>query len=174
MEVKPENFYKILAPRITALITTIDSKDRINAAPFSFIMPISFQPPFLTFSCGHGKDTLLNVRETKEFVVNLPSEEILEKVLRCSERFPRGVSELERVGLTAEKAKKIKPPRVKECFAWLECKFEFEKEFGDHVLIVGKVLCAEVKDNFLDVKKAKLPLHITGREFAIANRAVKV
>lgn len=174
MEIKTENFYKILAPRITALITTIDFDNRVNAAPFSFIMPISFQPPFLAFACGHGKDTLLNVIETKEFVVNLPSEEILDKVFKCGEKFPRGVNELEKVNLTSEKSKKVKVSRVKECFAWIECKLEFEKDFGDHVLIVGKVLYAEIKDEYIKIEKAKLPLHITGREFAIAERVVKV
>ncbi len=127
MEVKPSDFYKILAPRITGLVTTIDSKGNGNAAPFSFLMPISFQPPFLAFACGHGKDTLLNCRETKEFVVNLPSEEILQQVWKCSEKFPRGVNELEKANLTEKKSKKVKVPRVKECFAWFECKFEFEK-----------------------------------------------
>lgn len=180
MEVDVKSFYKILAPRISALITTVDSDGRVNAAPFSFLMPVSMDPPFLAFACGHGKDTLLNVRETKEFVVNLPPKNILKKLYICNERFPREVNELEKANLTPEKSKEVKPPRIKECFAWLECKLEFEREDGDHVLLVGRVITTEIKDDFLnedgsmDVAKTKLLLHISGKEFMVAERIVKV
>ncbi|MBM3309023.1 MAG: flavin reductase family protein, partial [Candidatus Altiarchaeales archaeon] len=100
-------------------------------------------------------------------------KEILEQVWNCSENFPKGVNELEKTGLTESKPAKVKPPRVKECFAWFECKMEWIKEAGDHVLVIGRVLEAEVKDEFikkngnLDVEKARVLMHVGGKEFSV-------
>jgi flavin reductase (DIM6/NTAB) family NADH-FMN oxidoreductase RutF len=179
MELETKNFYKVLAPRTSVLITTIDLKGRVNAAPFSFIMPISMKPPLLTFACGHGKDTLLNTIETKEFVVNIPSKEILKELWICNEKFPIEVNELEKANLTEEKAKKVKPPRIKECFCWFECILRFQKELGDHILIVGEVVHVEIKDKAflkpngnLNLEKVKPLLHLGGKEFSIPDEEV--
>lgn len=180
MELNPTQFYKAMAPRLTVLVTTIDREGGINAAPFSFVSPVSMDPPLVMVSCGHGKDTLKNVRETREFVLNIPTEEILSEMYKCGGKFPPEINELEEVGLTAENSSIVKPPRVKECIAWFECGLEFEKETGDHVLLIGRVLKAEVKDGLLkdngdfDIKKAKALQHIGGTEFAVPERTVSV
>ncbi len=179
MDLNPTQFYKAMAPRLTALVTTVDKKGNINAAPFSFVSPVSMDPPLAMVSCGHGKDTLYNVRETGDFVLNIPAEEILNRVYKCGGKFPPEVNELEEAGLTAEDSATVKPPRVKECIAWFECRLYFEKEAGDHVLLVGRVLKAEAKDGLLkngnlDVGKAKAAQHIGGTEFAIPDRVVNV
>jgi len=180
MELNPTQFYKVMAPRVTVLVTTVDREGRINAATFSFASPLSFDPPLVMVSCGHGKDTLKNVRETEEFVLNIPSEEILSEMYKCGGKFPHDINELDEAGLTAENSSIVKPPRVKECIAWFECGLEFEKEAGDHVLLIGRVLKAEVKDGLLndsgnlDVEKAKVLQHIGGIEFAVPERVVSV
>lgn len=176
MNLSLEKFYKAFAPRVTVLVTTVDSKGRVNAAPFSFAMPVSMNPPLLALGLNPKNDTIANIKETKEFVVNIPSSEILKQVWGCSEDFPRGVNELEKTGLTEVKSSKVKPPRVKECLAWFECSLEWIKEAGDHTLVVGKVLEAEVKDEFvkkdgnLDTVKAKVLMHVGSREFNTPER----
>lgn len=176
MKLDSSKFYKALAPRVTVLASTVDSKGRVNAAPFSFAMPISMEPPLLALGLNPENDTIANIKETKEFVVNIPPAEILEKVLNCSEHFPRGVSELEKTGLTTLKSNKVKPPRVKECLAWFECKLEFLKEAGDHMLVVGRVVDAEVKDGYLkkdgnlDTEKAQVLMHVGGKEFSVPKK----
>ncbi|MFH1126360.1 MAG: flavin reductase family protein [Candidatus Altiarchaeota archaeon] len=173
MKLKSDKFYKALAPRITVLVTTIDAKGRINAAPFSFAMPVSMDPPMLVLGLNPKNDTIANIKETKEFVVNIPSKDILTQVWDCSEDFPRGVNELEKTGLTEAKSNKVKPPRVKECLAWFECTLEWIKEAGDHIIVVGKVLEAEVKDEYikkdgnLDAEKAEVLMHVGGKEFTV-------
>ncbi len=179
MEIKAGNFYKVLAPRPTVIITTIDKNGNVNAAPFSFVMPVSMNPALVAFASGHGKHTLGNVRETKEFVVNIPPEKILKKLLITAENFPKGVNELEKAGLTEKKSKLVKPPCIEECIAWFECELEFEKTAGDHVIVVGRVVNAEIADGFmkengnLDVKKAKPLLHLGGNEFAVPERIIE-
>ena len=177
MELNPSQFYKAMAPRLTVLVTTVDREGRINAAPFSFVSPVSMDPPLVMVSSGHGKDTLKNVRDTGEFVLNIPTEEILNQLCSCGKKVPPEINELDEAGLTAEDSSVVKPPRVKECIAWFECGLEQEHEAGDHVLLIGRVLKAEVKDGLLkdgnlDVEKAKVLQHIGGTKFAVPERAV--
>jgi flavin reductase (DIM6/NTAB) family NADH-FMN oxidoreductase RutF len=180
MQLEPRNFYKALAPRPVVLVSTSDGSGRVNAAPFSFVMPVSMDPPLVAFSAAHERDTLANIRETREFVINIPPEEILEKLWDCAKKFPRGTDELEHSGLGEVPSKNVSPPRVKECVAWLECKLIDEFEAGDHVIILAEVLTAEVMDNIMDEKgnidiySVNVLMHLGGSEFAVPRRMVGV
>ena len=102
----------------------------------------------------------------------------LQKIFSCDEKLKRGENELVKAGLTEEKSKEVTPPKVKECFAWLECKFIEEKLVGDHVLLLGEVVAAGIKDEFVDsggnvdIEKTKLLLHISRKDFAVADRKI--
>ncbi|HEY49532.1 MAG TPA: flavin reductase family protein [Dehalococcoidia bacterium] len=179
MEIKPSGFYEILSPRCTVLISTVDKDGKSNAAPFSFVTPVSSNPPLLLFAATPQRHTLANVRETGDFVLNIMREELLEQLWVCSRAFPKGVSEIEEAGLTERKSKKVKSPSIEECAGWIECRLEFEKEAGDHILVVGRVVHAECKDEFMEgkefnVSKAKPVMHIGGRRFIAAERLVRV
>lgn len=178
MELDLGIFYRILAPRPTVLISTVDKEGRSNAAPFSFVMPVSAIPPYLAFASVPTRHTLANIRETKEFVVNLPSAEILDAVWACSKAFPKGVSEIEESGLSVRPSKKIKAPGVAGCYGWFECVLFDEKEAGDHIIVIGEVVLAEVKDDCfegkkLNVAKAQMPLHVSGADFAVVEKIVR-
>lgn len=178
MKVKPENFYEILSPRCTALISTIDRKGRPNAAPFSFVAPVSSNPPLVLFSSAPKRHTLANVRETGEFVLSIVPERLLDNLWICSKPFPSGVSEIKESGLTERKSTAVRPPGIQECVGWIECQMEFEQEAGDHILVVGKVLYVECKDESskqgrFDVSGAKPVMHISGRRFAVAERTIQ-
>lgn len=178
MKLEVERFHKILAPRCAVLISTIDKEGRSNAAPFSFVTPVSFNPPLLLFAPAPTRHTLANVRETGDFVLNLAPEWLLEKLLVCGKKFPKGVSEIRKAGLTEGSSAVVKPPRIEECIGWIECQFEFEKEAGDHVLVIGRVVEIECRDEYLEQGKLKLPqakllMHITGRWFAVPERLVQ-
>jgi len=179
MEIKPTGFYEIMSPRCTVLISTADREGRANAAPFSFVTPVSSDPPLVLFASAPQRHTLANVRETSDFVLNIVPEGLLDKLWVCSKAFPKGVSEIKEAGLTERKSKLVKAPSIEECAGWIECRLEFEKEAGDHVLVVGRVVHAECKDEFtkgteFDVSKAKPVMHIRGRRFAVAERVVQV
>jgi len=177
MKLQLSDFYRILAPRPAVLISTLDGEGVPNAAPFSFVMPVSSDPPLVAFASAPGRHTLANIRETGEFVINIAPANIIDELWVCSESFPKGVSEIEEAGLTERKSKSIKVPSIKECVGWIECTLEFEKEAGDHVIIVGRVVNAEAKDELFtegkfDVLKAKPLMHLTGRDFAIPGRII--
>lgn len=178
MEISLSGFYEILSPRCTVLISTVDKEGRSNAAPFSFVTPVSVEPPLVLYSSAPKRHTLANTRETGDFVLNVVPEGLLDKLWVCSKAFPKGVSEIEQAGLTEKKSKKVKSPSIEECVGWIECTLEFEKEAGDHILVVGRVVHAECKDEFVkkgefDVSRAKPVMHIRGNRFAVGERMVQ-
>ena len=177
MEVPLTGFHEILAPRIAVLVSTIDKDGNPNAAPYSLAGPLSFDPPLAYFSAAPKRHTLANVRETGEFVLNTAPENLLERLWICSKPFARGVSEISEAGLTARQSRQVRPPSIEECIGWIECKLEFEKETGDHILVVGRVVHAECKDEVAEgkeihVSRARTLMHIRGRRFVVAERMV--
>jgi flavin reductase (DIM6/NTAB) family NADH-FMN oxidoreductase RutF len=169
-----ENAYRILAPRPTIIVTTTNLKGEVNAAPFSFTMPVSMKPPLLAFASVPTHDTYRNILETEEFVVNIPHEDILEKIWITSEKFPYGINELDEAKLTPIPSKEISSPKIDECVAHMECKVKWIQEAGDHNIVVGEVLHLSVKkdslkDGLLDVEKIKPVLHLGGVSFVVGD-----
>jgi len=147
MEIKPEDFKKLLPLPVT-LITTISKNKIPNAAPYSCIMPILRPFDLIAIASALPRDTLRNIRETKEFVINVVSEEIFKKSMMCMKNYPYEVNELEEVGLNSFPSKFVTPPRVSEALGWIEVKFELEVSGNNWSLIIGKVVCAEINDKY--------------------------
>jgi flavin reductase (DIM6/NTAB) family NADH-FMN oxidoreductase RutF len=125
----PLNIYKLLVgvvvPRPIAFVSTITPEGVPNLAPFSFFTVASANPPVLCFTTSFReprKDTLVNVRATGEFVVNIVSEEIAAKMNVTSGEYPYGVDEFAVAGLTPAPSDLVRPPRVKESHVNMECK----------------------------------------------------
>jgi flavin reductase (DIM6/NTAB) family NADH-FMN oxidoreductase RutF len=165
MDVMPESLYwkdayKLMIgsilPRPIAFVSTINEKGAANLAPFSFFTAISAEPMMVCFSPmrkgtdGSKKDTLLNIEKTKEFVINIVSEQIAEQMNRCAGDFDPDVDEFVQSGLTKEKSKAVVPPRVKESLVHLECKLHDVLHFGEKAgsgsLVIGKVMHFHVDD----------------------------
>jgi len=179
MGITLEEFYKLLAPRPIVLITTVDKRGRINAAPMSFVMPVEMDPPILAFSTGYDGDTYRNIAETEEFVVNLVTEGIKKQMWVCGKSFPRGVNELEKAGLNWEPSEKVKPPRVVECPASFECKLEWVHEGPEYVVVAGRVVALKVgksaiKAGKLNVEEIKPLLHLSGKSFVVGDHTVEL
>lgn len=173
-----EKAYRLISPRLVILVTTVNSKQGTNAAPVSFCSPISFSPPIVMISLTPEIRTHKNIQETKEFVINILSKQYVDQVLKCAARYPEGINKLEVVGLRKFSSVLVKPPRVKEAFAWLECRLIDEKRLGDHFAIFGEVLAAEirneiVKEEEIDFSKANPMLHLFKEYFAFDFKVVK-
>jgi flavin reductase (DIM6/NTAB) family NADH-FMN oxidoreductase RutF len=167
MKLERNKFYTLLI-RPVVIVTTISEDGKVNAAPFSFNTPISFSPPLYGFSCNPRHDTWTNIQKTKEFVVNVAGKE-LGNYLHILERdYPYGVNELEEAGLAELPSKKVKPPRVKDALAWIECEAISHFEIGDHIWVVGHVLEVEVRDDAWDnvIDAGRALCHISGKYFA--------
>jgi len=173
-EIEVENAYRLLAPRPTIIVTTKSNDGHVNAAPFSFTMPVSIKPPLIAFASVPTHHTFKNIEETKEFVVNIPNEDILGKLWITGEKFPEDINEIEKAGLTQIDSFKVSPPTIDECIAHMECRVQWIKDSGDHKLIVGEVLHADaesnsLKDGFLDVENIKPVLHLGGVKFVVGD-----
>ena len=178
-EIDNKNAYRILAPRPTIIVTTVNNNGEVNAAPFSFTMPVSMNPPLIAFASVTTHHTYKNIDETGEFVVNIPNEDILKELWITGEKFPQDVNEIEKAGLTQIPSKKVAPPKIKECIASIECKVKWIKKAGDHDVIIGESIYAEVqenilKDGLLDVEKVKPILHLGGVNFVVGDHLKKV
>ena len=149
MELKPAQFKRFL-PLPVALITTVNGQGSINGAPYSCVMPILRSTDLIAIASALPRDTLSNIRETKEFVVNVMGKPSFRKAVNCLKNYPPGVNELEKEGLEWMDAKKVKPPRVKDAIGWIEATLEQEIKGENYVLIIGKALCSEINDAFWD------------------------
>jgi flavin reductase (DIM6/NTAB) family NADH-FMN oxidoreductase RutF len=158
-----EGFNKILTgvvvPRPIAFVSTISDTGRVNIAPYSFFAASSYDPPLLIFSSskynaeGKLKDSLANIEQNEEFVVNIVVEDIVESMNMTATEYPRDVSEFDTAGLTAIESNLIKPPRLKESPVNIECKLERIITLGDdsdpHALVIGEVLLLHVDDTVI-------------------------
>ncbi len=170
-EIPLELSVRLISPRIVAVITSMNEAQKVNAAPFSFVFPLSFNPPLLLLGIGKGKLTAKNILKTKEFVVNIVSTEFAQKAVDTERKDCRFWEKIEKAGLHLSESKKVKVPRVKESQAVLECILheELKVRESDHNFIVGKVVRAECEHlnekSFPDLDKLGFLMHASKEEF---------
>ena len=148
MELNPEDFKRILPLPVT-LITTMDSMGVANGAPYGCVMPILRPFDLIALASAPPRDTLRNIRETGEFIVNVVGRPSFKKAMRCAKAYPAGVDEMKEVELAVTPARKVRPPRMKDAVGWIECQLEREVTEERYVLIIGRVLCAEINDDYM-------------------------
>lgn len=189
MEIKPDTLewkdaYKLLVgsivPRPIAFVSTIDEYGMANLAPFSFFTAISADPMLVCFSPmrrgtdGGKKDTLNNIEQTKEFVINIVSEEFTEQMNNTAMEFEAGVDEFEETGLTKMESVIVAPPAVKESKVQLECSLHqvlhFGEEAGAGSLVIGKVEYVRIADELyyngkIDTAKLKPVGRMAGQTY---------
>jgi flavin reductase (DIM6/NTAB) family NADH-FMN oxidoreductase RutF len=160
-----DHAYGILAslvtPRPIALVTTMSAEGKVNAAPFSFFNLMGANPPICAFAPGDRdngtpKDTALNIRATHEFVVNLVDEVIAEKMNQCAASLPFGENELTRAGFTSAPSSIVKPPRIVEAPASLECVEWGTLQIGGNRMVIGLIKRLHVRDELFDVEKKRV------------------
>lgn len=147
----------LVAPRPIAWITTRDLEGRINAAPFSAYNYVGTDPPIVAIGVGNrpgpgivGKDTAQNIRNTREFVINIVNETLAEAMNLCAIDFPQGVNELEIAGLHTAPSSVVSVPRILESPACLECREFTSMEIGRSRVVIGQVVSFYVNDQLID------------------------
>ncbi|MFH1664308.1 MAG: flavin reductase family protein [archaeon] len=163
-----KDFVKLLSPRISCLVITKSLEGKINAAPYSFVFPFSFEPPLIGIGVGKNKMTFKNIKETKEFTVNVISENFAQKAVNCEEKIEFD-KRLEKNELHSEKSEKISVPRLKESKAVLECILSevLELKEADHAIVVGKVVAVKAieAEGKPDIDAMNYLMHETGNVF---------
>lgn len=149
MQLKPSKREQIF-PLPIALISTISREGIRNAAPWSNISPVLRPLEEVMLASWIKRDTLTNIRETEEFVINIPPINMAEAVMVCSRNYPPEVDEFEMAGLKSHPSTQVKAPGIASCLAWAECTFVEEILREKFSLIIGKVVNLEVDENYFD------------------------
>ena len=149
MELAPEKF-KLFFPLPVTLITTVDEHGIHNGAPYGCVMPILRPLNLIAIASALPRDTLKNIRETGEFVVNVVGRPDFRKAMRCARDYPSDVNEMETVDMETTPSKKVAPLRMKHALGWIEAVLDREVTEENYALIIGRVVHSEVNDLYWD------------------------
>ncbi len=148
-------------PRPIPLVSTVGKSGVCNLAPYGFFSPLCAEPPLIGFHVNHRfpddgtkKHTLINIEDTKEFVVCVVTEDLAEKMNHCSHDYPTDRSEFEGAGLTPVAADFVKAPLVAESPINMECRLVQILEFGKGpvkpAFVIGEIQRVHVKDDVIE------------------------
>ena len=156
----------VIVPRPIAFVSTMSPDGEVNLAPYSFFNAVSYNHVVFSSSRHVGnksKDTLRNVEETGQFVVNIVVDPIADAMNATAAEYPEGVDEFEIAGLTHAPSQIVKAPRVAESPVNIECELDQVVQIGsgphEHGLVIGKILLMHVSDDVIDghrIDQAKL------------------
>jgi len=156
----------VIVPRPIAFVSTMSPDGEVNLAPYSFFNAVSYSHVVFSSSrhvSNKSKDTLRNIEETGQFVVNIVVDPIADAMNATAAEYPEGVDEFEIAGLTHAPSQIVKPPRVAESPVNIECELDQVVQIGsgphEHGLVIGKILLMHVSDDVIDghrIDQAKL------------------
>jgi len=141
-----------ILPLPVVLISTISRDGIRNAAPWSNFTPVLRPLDEVVLASWIKRDTLENIRETGEFVVNIPHAGMEDAVMICARNYPPEVDEFEKAGLGPRPSTKVRPPGIEGCLAWAECVLKEEIARDKFVLVIGEVVHLEADDRFFNDK----------------------
>lgn len=139
-----------LYPLRTYLI--VSGVEKPNVMTADWVVPLSFNPEMLGVAIGHTRYTHRLIKECREFVVAVPTIELLKDVWVAGTTSGAKEDKTVKLGLTFIESKKVKVPSIRECQANIECKVVNEVETGDHTFFVGEILNVTYGDAFVEGK----------------------
>jgi flavin reductase (DIM6/NTAB) family NADH-FMN oxidoreductase RutF len=157
----PHNPFKsCVVPRPIGWISSISPEGYINLAPYSFFNGLAGEPPLVMFSNNgsaqkSSKDTLQNVQATGEFVCNMATWDLRDKMNASSAPVDAATNEFELAGLEMAPSRLVKPPRVKQAPIHMECRYVDTMELpcdipgGRNALVVGRVVGIHINDAYM-------------------------
>jgi flavin reductase (DIM6/NTAB) family NADH-FMN oxidoreductase RutF len=174
-ELTPGKRYHVLSslvlPRPIAWVTTLNEDGQVNAAPFSYFQLMGENPPLVVLgigrrSDGSAKDSFRNIRRSKEFVLNVVTEENAEMMNLCATDFPPDQSEISSLGLATEPSVLVKPPRLAVAPAQIEGRELQTLLIGGNQVVMGELLMVHIKDEFIEPESLHVlteKMHVIGR-----------
>lgn len=159
----PADAYRLIVgcvvPRPVAWISTVDSAGRVNAAPFSSYNYVATDPPMLAVNIssrdGDFKDTARNIRESREFVVNVATEATLEQMHASAAEYPPEISEVQALGLQLLPSAHVRAPRIAGTPVQMECKLDqiLPLGRGSNTLYIGEVVAFHLSSTIYDGRR---------------------
>ena len=188
IEVGPEDwaerdFYQLVTalviPRPIGWISTVSASGKYNLAPYSYFNLMGSDPFYVAFGSHNDKDTVSNLRKVPEFVANVVSMHLLEKMNFTSTEFPPGEDEFSWAGLTPVPAVKVRPRRVGEAKAHLECEVVQIIDDRNTHIVLGRIIHAHVdpsvwREGRVDPKLLDPVCRLSGSAYATLGNIVNV
>jgi|SRR3972149_847425 len=158
--------YHLLHPKITFFLTSLDKKGTPNVMTCAWATPVSEEPPVVIVCVSKKSHTAKLIKQTKEFVINIPTKKLLKSLWICGSTSGRDTNKFEKAKLKTVSAKKVKAPIIIDCIGHIECKLWKMVDAGECYAFFGRVLSAYADERYFKkgqwVEKAKIPLHLAG------------
>jgi flavin reductase (DIM6/NTAB) family NADH-FMN oxidoreductase RutF len=149
-----------LFPCPIVLVSSIDERGGPNLITLAWAANICSEPPLIGISIRTYRYSYHLIKECGEFVVNIPTEDLIRKVDWCGVNSGSAHNKFQEASLTPEKALLVKPPLVAECPVNIECKLKQTVPLGVHELFIGQVLTVHVEEEYLNEKGKPDPLKV--------------
>lgn len=168
----------MLNPVPSVLITSQNEEGKTNVFTVGWIGTACTKPPMITAAIRPERLSYEYIKETGEFVVNLPSKDMVKTVDFCGVRSGKNIDKIKHCNLSLEQSEKVKVPSIKQCPVSLECKVKNITPLGSHDLFLAEVLAIHVEENLLDengkihLEKANLICYSHGEYFSLNSKAL--
>ena len=154
-------------------------KGKSNIITLAWSSPLSHSPALLCIAIAKTHLSCDLIKKSKEFVVNVPPLDLLDKVVYCGTNHGHDIDKFKKSGLTQAKANRlVSTPLINECIGHIECMVRDAKEVGDHVVFIGEPIFASADELYFneiwDVDKVKLIYHLGAENFTSSGKAIKV
>ncbi|MEW6419303.1 MAG: flavin reductase family protein [Nitrospirota bacterium] len=167
MEIKSE-IYHLLHPKVAFFLTSISKNGKPNVMTCAWATPVSEEQPVVIVCVSKESYTAELIRQTKEYVINIPTKKLLKALWICGKTSGRDIDKFKKANLKTALAKKVKAPIMSDCIGHIECKLWKTVDAGECYAFFGKVLAAYADDKYfkkgLWVEEAEIPLHLGGNK----------
>ncbi|MDP4177988.1 MAG: flavin reductase family protein [Bacillota bacterium] len=168
----------ILNPVPVVLVTSMNNAGEVNVLTIAWTGTICTRPPMVSISVRPERLSYDYIKETEEFVINLPSRNMVKKVDYCGVVSGRKVDKIKEMGFTLEKSEKIKVPSIAECHVSMECRVKDVVSLGSHDLFIAEVLSEKIDESIIDkngkihFENADLITYSHGEYFPLPDKSI--
>jgi len=160
------DIYHLLHPKMAFLLTSMDKSEKPNVMTCAWATPVSEEPPLVVVCVAKESHTAELIKQTKEFVINIPTKKLLKALWLCGKTSGRDADKFRKARLKGIGAIRVKPPVIEGCIGYIECRLWKAVDAGECYAFFGKVLSAYGDDNYLKkglwTERAEIPLHLGG------------
>ncbi|MCL4536452.1 MAG: flavin reductase family protein [Nitrospirae bacterium] len=164
-EIKSD-IYHLMHPKMAFFLTSIAKDGKPNVMACAWATPVSEEPPIVVVCVAKEAYTAELIKQTKEFVINIPAKNLLKALWICGKSSGRDADKFARAKLKQDKSKSLKTPIIDGCIGYVECKLWKAVDAGECYAFFGKVLSAYADDKYLKKGlwslRAEIPFHLGG------------
>lgn len=172
----PELIYKLMHPKPALLVTSVNHEGKANVMACAWATPVSMEPLLVLICVAKGHYTSELILRSREFVINIPSKELLKTVWIAGQKSGRDTDKISLTGIHLTPGKKVDTPSIDECIGHLECELVASLDGGECNIFVGEVVHASADgETFSQTwgQDSSVLLHLGGEWFTIPGEVLK-